>query len=63
MKGAKVSKPTARRYYTSWIERNNRADVVIAPFTEEMPIVLPESLPESLTPQADEDEDELAERV
>ncbi len=35
----KVSKPTVRRYYTAWIERNKRMDMPAAPFTEEMPAI------------------------
>ena len=48
----KVSKPTARVHYRVWVERNR--PLAAAPFTEEMPVVLPERQGQS---------EKLAERV
>jgi hypothetical protein len=40
MKGARVSKPTARRHYGVWIERNRKDGMTAAPLTQEMPAIL-----------------------
>lgn len=42
----KVGKPTVRRYYTAWIERNKRMDMPAAPFTQEMPAISPDQISE-----------------
>jgi hypothetical protein len=52
MSGARVSRSTARRYYTAWIERNKRQDVAVAPFTEEMPAITADMLTPSTANQA-----------
>jgi DeoR/GlpR family transcriptional regulator of sugar metabolism len=41
VRATKVSKPTVRRYYTLWVERNQRQGAGAAPFTEELPAVHP----------------------
>jgi hypothetical protein len=51
MKGARVRKPTARRHYSVWVERNSkRTGMPAAPLTQEMPAILGGSALESLEP-------------